>query len=99
MALESGESWSFTNSNKTTEATSRPENYHLKIWISTLIKLPKHSQLESTALFANRSITHVEIFGTIVDRISLSKADVYTGMMGKLTIKNNLKNVNTCYSG
>ena len=98
MALESGESWNFTNS-KTTEAASRQEYYHLKLWISTLIKLPKHSQLESTALFSNRSITHVEIFGTIVDQVSLSKADIFVGMIKKHIIRNNFLNVLIIYSG
>jgi len=72
------EAWSSSQApTKSVPETLHVENYHIKLWIGTIKSLGRHSELDSTALFGKRNITHVDIVGTVINHISLVKADIY----------------------
>ena len=76
MALESVESWNFTGA-KNAAVPQLNESHHVKLWIGTVKKLPRHPSQENTAQFAGKLVNYVDITGTVVDRVSYGKADVY----------------------
>ena len=62
---------------KSVVGAEQVENYHIKLWIGTIKSLGQHSEFDNTAVFGERNITNVDIVGTVVNRLSLARADIY----------------------
>ena len=53
------------------------DDFHIKLWIGTIKSLKKHPTRENAAVFGRKTITHVDILGTVIYHRSYDTADIY----------------------
>lgn len=81
--LENKESWdikSHETKPKFEQSTSLHESYHLKLWIGTIKSLKQNHSDTKTAIFGKKVIAYVDILGTVIDKLTYEKADIYVCM-------------------
>lgn len=82
--LENKESWdikSHETKPKFEQSTSLHESYHLKLWIGTIKSLKQNHSDTKTAIFGKKVIAYVDILGTVIDKLTYEKADIYVCML------------------
>lgn len=89
------QTWNSSQQPKAASETPNVENYHLKLWVGTVKSLERHPKFDSTGVLGERNITHVDIFGTVIDRVSLARADIYVLDDGTGVISCHLKKNDT----
>ena len=82
-AFEADGSWNFSEATNFVRASQpsrrfEPEVQHVKLWIGTIRRLQKHAELTNAGVLGERVVTYVDVLGTVVDRISATKTDIYT---------------------
>lgn len=62
---------------KLEQSLSLHESYHLKLWIKTVKNLKQHLCDTKTAIFGEKIITYVDVIGTVIDKLTCEKANIY----------------------
>ena len=62
---------------KLEQSLSLHESYHLKLWIGTVKNLKQHLCDTKTAIFGEKIITYVDVIGTVIDKLTYEKANIY----------------------
>lgn len=75
--FENSDSWANSETKLKSQESLSQETYHLKLWIGTVKNLQQYQSDNKTAIFGHKIIAHVDILGTVVDKLSYEKADIY----------------------
>ncbi|KAI9560017.1 Nucleic acid-binding [Daphnia sinensis] len=75
--FEDREFWDSSETKVKLHESSLSAVYHFKLWIGTVRSLKQNVSDYKTAIFGQKVIAYVDVLGTVIDKVSYGKTDIY----------------------